>query len=778
MYEEEEKRGFPLRDLIVKLIVAVVFVLLLVWLLPKVDLTGLNNRIFKDNVNDMKEAAITYFTTDRLPQKEGDSVTLTLQEMLDMKLVLPFTDKYGKTCDTRNSYVTLTKKSEEYEMKVNLKCSKEEDYIIVHLGCYSYCKTAICEKEEEPKPVNNNNKGNNGGGKGNNPKPSGKPSCVLTISRGKKGENGWYVGNVTVSFKSKKTTNSGAKITSYGIGLSEIYNKENSYVVTDDGTTKVFGYVKDSKGETAVCSVVVKKDTAKPSCSMGVLSGTKNENGDYISNVNVGFTSRTDSTSGISSYGVTTSSKATYNSKTNYIVKNIGTTKVYGYVKDKAGNKAVCDVTVKKVKVKEIDYSEPSCSLEVEKGTMGDNNWYRSDVVIGFKSKKTTNGAHITDFGLGTSTTYNGKNTYTIDEDGNKVIYGYVKDSKGNTAVCSIKVKRDATKPDCSLAVQSGSYEDGHYTSDVVIGFKKKYDKTSGIGSYGIGKSTTYKNNNSYKVTQDGTHTIYGYVKDKAGNTNVCSIKVIKKDKVYEYEYKKTWGNEYSEWSDWTTSTYDPKNPPKFGKTDTKITEDLGKKEVFDKYVYTVGKPIYGKVIEKTGSITEKVCKGYDYYRTTTTSTKVYAVKVGSNDGWKYYGMTKPLKEKPADTLTTKYVYAGTDWSYCDETCTSSPYKIFKIYTREVGTLTASDTIKISSSVTVKCSAYETKTTYLFSQTTSIVGYEQNRKAQYKTIYQYRYKTRKLIKEAGYDIKWSESQNDKTLINKGYKLTGKKRVKG
>ena len=352
MYEEEEKRGFPLRDLIVKLIVAVVFVLLLVWLLPKVDLTGLNNRIFKDNVNDMKEAAITYFTTDRLPQKEGDSVTLTLQEMLDMKLVLPFTDKYGKTCDTRNSYVTLTKKSEEYEMKVNLKCSKEEDYIIVHLGCYSYCKTAICEKEEVTKPVNNNNKGNNGGGKGNNPKPSGKPSCVLTISRGKKGENGWYVGNVTVSFKSKKTTNSGAKITSYGIGLSEIYNKENSYVVTDDGTTKVFGYVKDSKGETAVCSVVVKKDTAKPSCSMGVLSGTKNENGDYISNVNVGFTSRTDSTSGISSYGVTTSSKATYNSKTNYIVKNIGTTKVYGYVKDKAGNKAVCDVTVKKVKVK------------------------------------------------------------------------------------------------------------------------------------------------------------------------------------------------------------------------------------------------------------------------------------------------------------------------------------------------------------------------------------------------------------------------------------------
>ena len=210
MYEER-KESFSVRSLILQILFVVLTVFLLLWLFPTKNyvkdyandaftekLQPLYNQIYSQNITTMKEAAISYFTTDRLPQKEGDSVTLTLQEMLDMKLVLPFTDKYGKTCDTRNSYVTLTKKSEEYEMKVNLKCSKEEDYIIVHLGCYSYCKTAICEKEEVTKPVNNNNKGNNGGGKGNNPKPSGKPSCVLTISRGKKGENGWYVGNVTV----------------------------------------------------------------------------------------------------------------------------------------------------------------------------------------------------------------------------------------------------------------------------------------------------------------------------------------------------------------------------------------------------------------------------------------------------------------------------------------------------------------------------------------------------------------------------------------------------
>ena len=193
------------------------------WLLPIPDLTGLNSRIFNANVGEMKDAAISYFTTDRLPQKEGDSVTLTLQQMLDMKLLLPFKDKNGKTCDTQKSYVTLTKKENEYEMKVNLKCSEEEDYIIVHLGCYSYCESAICEKEEEKTVINNG---------GSTKKPTstneGAPSCTLEVSSGKKGENNWYIGDVVIKFKTKKTTSSGATITSYGLGTSKNYDKDNS----------------------------------------------------------------------------------------------------------------------------------------------------------------------------------------------------------------------------------------------------------------------------------------------------------------------------------------------------------------------------------------------------------------------------------------------------------------------------------------------------------------------------------------------------------------------
>jgi len=47
------------------------------------------------------------------------------------------------------SYVSLEKKETEYLMKVNLKCGEEEDYILVHLGCYSYCTTDICEAKPD-----------------------------------------------------------------------------------------------------------------------------------------------------------------------------------------------------------------------------------------------------------------------------------------------------------------------------------------------------------------------------------------------------------------------------------------------------------------------------------------------------------------------------------------------------------------------------------------------------------------------------------------------------
>lgn len=154
MYEERNEK-FTLKDIILQILFIALFVFLLVWLFPtkgyvnqKVD--PLLDTIFNMNVMSMKDAAKSYYTISRLPQEVGDKEKMTLREMLEKKIILSFTDKYGKECDLDESYVEVTKEDEEfYIMKVNLKCSQQEDYILVHMGCYDYCQTTICETEGE-----------------------------------------------------------------------------------------------------------------------------------------------------------------------------------------------------------------------------------------------------------------------------------------------------------------------------------------------------------------------------------------------------------------------------------------------------------------------------------------------------------------------------------------------------------------------------------------------------------------------------------------------------
>ena len=76
----------------------------------------------------MKDAAIGYFTDERMPQVVGQSKKLTLKEMYDLHLVLKMKDKDGKPCSTTKSYVEMTKYTEEYRLKVNLSCGKQENF--------------------------------------------------------------------------------------------------------------------------------------------------------------------------------------------------------------------------------------------------------------------------------------------------------------------------------------------------------------------------------------------------------------------------------------------------------------------------------------------------------------------------------------------------------------------------------------------------------------------------------------------------------------------------
>ena len=158
MYSNERKNGFSLLDLLVKIIFAALFIFLLIWLFNKKmpNMKAVYSNQFRENIKFMQDAGEAYFTDDKMPTTPGESKRLTLQEMENMNLVLPFVDKDGKACNKKDSYVSVTKleDTEGYELKTYLVCGKEKNYIVKTLGCHNYCgnacnKTCTISKETE-----------------------------------------------------------------------------------------------------------------------------------------------------------------------------------------------------------------------------------------------------------------------------------------------------------------------------------------------------------------------------------------------------------------------------------------------------------------------------------------------------------------------------------------------------------------------------------------------------------------------------------------------------
>lgn len=162
MYEDRKDR-FSFRSFFLTLLLVLLFIFIMLWLFPTKSylddklqsstdierLSVLYDEIFANNVGRMKDAAIGYFTNERMPKTIGESKKLTLQDMYDLHLILKLKDKDGNACDVKRSYTEMTKYTNEYRLKVNLSCGDYEDYIIVYLGCYDYCDGDICERRVE-----------------------------------------------------------------------------------------------------------------------------------------------------------------------------------------------------------------------------------------------------------------------------------------------------------------------------------------------------------------------------------------------------------------------------------------------------------------------------------------------------------------------------------------------------------------------------------------------------------------------------------------------------
>ena len=163
MYNER-RETFSFRSFFLTLLLLVLFILLMLFLFPtrwefKKGCKGcnakqvevINDEMFTNNLNKMKDVARGYYTTDKLPTKENETKKMTLKEMYNKHLILKVKDKDGKECNSDKSYTEITKTSEGYKLKVNLSCGKQEDYIIVNLSDYSTCTSNTCATKTETK---------------------------------------------------------------------------------------------------------------------------------------------------------------------------------------------------------------------------------------------------------------------------------------------------------------------------------------------------------------------------------------------------------------------------------------------------------------------------------------------------------------------------------------------------------------------------------------------------------------------------------------------------
>ena len=233
-----------IRDLLVKLLLIVIFIFLLMKLIPMPNLTAFYDSVFNNNLNAMKDAAKSYYTVERMPSENGKSSKMTLQQMLDENLLLPFTDKDGNACDTKKSYVQVTKGDTEYELKVSLTCDGETKYVIEKIGCYDFCPKGNCSVAENKKSETKTKTDDNGNITVSNPNGTyiTEYEYVKNLS-----DESWKTGDWTVTkleetddikLVDTKTEYTGQKKVDQNTTLyEEVSYGTNSYYVTDTNWT-------------------------------------------------------------------------------------------------------------------------------------------------------------------------------------------------------------------------------------------------------------------------------------------------------------------------------------------------------------------------------------------------------------------------------------------------------------------------------------------------------------------------------------------------------------
>lgn len=130
MYQEEKVsiNWFKIGLRLVILILIIFFSIKLINILKDSKTNIIENNEMKERIKLIEDASKKYFTEEILPKEPGESVVVTLKELIDKDLITEIKDEQNRTCDVALTNVKVTRLDNEYQYKTTLKCDSFEDY--------------------------------------------------------------------------------------------------------------------------------------------------------------------------------------------------------------------------------------------------------------------------------------------------------------------------------------------------------------------------------------------------------------------------------------------------------------------------------------------------------------------------------------------------------------------------------------------------------------------------------------------------------------------------
>lgn len=167
---ENDERRISWLSLFIKIVIAFAFILIIVWLVSKQINRNKLSDTFKNNINNMETVAVKYFKDIDLPTKQGESIKITLDEMIEKELIVSAQTSEGEKCNTKTSYSKITRKKDNYEVETRLECGKEENTITRKFSikdCRN-CTTDTKNNNTKNNSTKDNNTNNNSANSTNN----------------------------------------------------------------------------------------------------------------------------------------------------------------------------------------------------------------------------------------------------------------------------------------------------------------------------------------------------------------------------------------------------------------------------------------------------------------------------------------------------------------------------------------------------------------------------------------------------------------------------------